>query len=133
MNNQIAFDRMVAHLAQMTEMCQTESQEMCLYRGPQNNKCAVGALIPDDLYDPAFDNLEFPFTASDLIDCFPAIATFFDGVTPKLLEDMQNIHDSPCNWQNPLTGEPTGFRGWESCLAVARKYELDSSALEGMI
>lgn len=30
----------------------------CAYRGPNGARCAIGALIPDDKYDPAMDRLD---------------------------------------------------------------------------
>ena len=27
----------------------------CVYRGPNNKRCAIGCLIPDEIYDPVWD------------------------------------------------------------------------------
>ena len=32
---------------------------LCLYRGPNGLKCYIGHLIPDELYDPLFENKSY--------------------------------------------------------------------------
>lgn len=52
---QEAFDKAVAGLrAQNYE--RSFAHGMCLYRAPGGNKCAVGHLIPDELYFPGLEN-----------------------------------------------------------------------------
>ncbi len=43
-------DRMVTHLCQQRSRC-VSYDNTCSYRGVDGAMCAVGALIPDDLYD----------------------------------------------------------------------------------
>ena len=45
---QEAFDTVVTHL--LTQNARADHAGVCLYRGPKDSKCAVGALIPDDRY-----------------------------------------------------------------------------------
>jgi hypothetical protein len=35
----------------------TQKNQPCLYRGPNGTKCAVGCLIPDELYDPVMESM----------------------------------------------------------------------------
>jgi hypothetical protein len=65
----------------------------CAYRGPENTMCAVGCLIPDNVYTSEFEGkearqLEFLFFDRDL----------------WLLENLQQIHDlyNPIEWQDKL-------------------------------
>jgi alpha-L-fucosidase len=54
MNAQEMFDRVAHHLAvqQVPSMMKKGNNEFCAYRGTNGTKCAIGALIPDDVYDP---------------------------------------------------------------------------------
>lgn len=67
----------------------------CKYRGPNGKKCAVGLLIPDELYDPRMDN---PGGASDVLTVatrYPKVAAVFpDGMTASDLKSVQEVHDS---------------------------------------
>lgn len=66
---------------------------VCLYRGdgtPESaTRCAVGCLIPDDLYDPAMESVD----ALDLIDTFGVLQGYFYGVDTGFLRAAQTLHD----------------------------------------
>lgn len=55
---QETFDTVVNHLLTQNERSESTdpSCPMCLYRGPNGLKCAIGCLIPDDLYQKDMDN-----------------------------------------------------------------------------
>jgi hypothetical protein len=45
------FDQALAHMRKQGKRSMAEeSGDMCLYRAPDGGKCAIGALIPDELY-----------------------------------------------------------------------------------
>lgn len=51
-----------------------ENGRSCLYRGLDGKKCAVGLFIPDELYNPAFENRSFfwiTMNAPDLLNFMP--------------------------------------------------------------
>ncbi len=56
MNAQQIFDTVVEHLAAQKVRCANEKGE-CLYRGPKGRKCAIGCLIPDEVYEPRMERL----------------------------------------------------------------------------
>lgn len=58
----------------------------CRYRGPNGLKCAVGCLIPDELYDPEMEGHGSTF----LVMNYPELG--FHGVS-RLLSHLQSIHD----------------------------------------
>ena len=61
MNLQEIFDKVATHLLTQNKKAQSpvvpgeQIKPKCLYRAPDGSKCAVGCLIPDDLYDPAIE------------------------------------------------------------------------------
>lgn len=91
MTPQEIFDTVCAHLAGMTAKSINESG-MCTYRGPNGSKCAVGALIPDDMYRPWMDedNPAINYMIRHVPQYFPAY--FADNVV--LLFALQNVHDA---------------------------------------
>ncbi len=54
MNRQEIFDTVAKHLLTQNRQSVTLICT-CLYRGPEGLKCAIGCLIPDELYKPAIE------------------------------------------------------------------------------
>jgi hypothetical protein len=54
MNAQEIFDKVVTHLRTQGKQAKNTSDD-CVYRRPNGLMCAVGCLIPDELYDPALE------------------------------------------------------------------------------
>ncbi len=63
------------------------SFDACLYRGPNGKKCAIGILIPDDKYDPEFENA----STSSVI---AAAGIVVDGLKNMDFYDIQRTHDN---------------------------------------
>lgn len=76
----------------------------CWYRSPSGKKCAVGCLIPDELYNPQVEStvvcglfdtgtqpLSYVVLSKMLLD------SGLDKGTWTLLSELQNIHDSKWN------------------------------------
>lgn len=58
MNNQEIFDTVLSHMRKQKVKSSDVKNEYfnnCLYRDSKGNKCAIGCLIPDELYDPKMD------------------------------------------------------------------------------
>lgn len=64
------------------------NRRRCLYRGPHGMKCAVGQMIPDDLYDPKMD--DDGDTCSGLRHILPKIGQMDNY---ELLAALQLAHD----------------------------------------
>lgn len=112
MNNQEMFDKVVVHLlTQNWKSTPTpyypesaDKDYTCSYRGHMNGgvqlKCAIGCLIPDEMYKSEMEG--FGFTS--LIDEFPIIRLFFANVDTRLGQALQNVHDiyEPYQWKTKL-------------------------------
>jgi hypothetical protein len=96
MNTQEAFTTIVTHLAKQAKKALSVgdgSASYCMYRSPEGLKCALGCLIPDDLYEPAMDS-GMGMQASLLLDRYPALKKVLSDVDVQMLGDMQFLHDS---------------------------------------
>ena len=69
------FDTVLAHLRKQGKRS-TYGNRGCAYRGTDNTKCAIGALLPDELYDPKMENRP----VDNLLVNFPEIAREEDSV-----------------------------------------------------
>lgn len=90
---QITFDTVVAGLRKQNARSVGENGG-CLFRSPSGNKCAVGMLVPDNLYNPLMDNPKSDVTVWDLDvmkehdrDLCSALMLVHDQ---KLIEDWEN-------------------------------------------
>ena len=92
MNNQEAFDIAVLHLLNQAHGCMSSSGRG-QYRGTRGGKSALGALIPDHLYSSSMEgkNVAQLLTAGGPV--FDALRAHWNGVSPRLLNDLQDLHD----------------------------------------
>lgn len=98
----------------------------CQYRTSEGLKCAIGCLIPDELYRP---NMETRGIYS-LLDSFPGVAERLDidmvnhshRTSCNLLADLQSVHDNINSWHDTLTMR-------QRLADVAQKFELDPAIL----
>lgn len=93
--------------------CMSVKYGGCKYRGDNGTKCAIGFLIPDEIYTP---RLEGYTNARDLIAklCYSELK----DVIYDLLDDLQTLHDS-------------GIKSWrEGLLDIALKYSCHDEVLK---
>lgn len=97
------------------------ASEGCLYRGPDSTSCAVGCLIPDDVYVSGMEGNALVNLISTYGDVLPShiIENKF------LLNDLQYLHDSWGNW-----GTSEGMR--TNLKSVAQTHKLDSNFLDNL-
>lgn len=99
MNAQEIFDTVTVHL--FTQGKRATENETCMYRTPEGLKCAVGVLIPDDLYHPSMDKASGNGTAiQELVrwNQFKFPEWFIDNLC--LLSQLQYVHDTKSNWDS---------------------------------
>jgi hypothetical protein len=96
MNNQEAFDIAVLHLLNQAQRC-ASSTGHSQYRGSRGCKNAVGALIPDHLYWNWMDGKTVPQLLVATGSGYERLREHFSGVAPRLLNELQDLHDRPGN------------------------------------
>jgi hypothetical protein len=122
MNNQQAFDTMVQHLRKQGQRSRERDSTTCAYRGADGLKCAVGALIPDEIYNEEIEGKSITRLLISERNTFPELSKLFEGVDEQLLDGMQNIHDysEPNQWEY-------NFK------SIAEDYNLNYTAPEGTV
>lgn len=113
--NQTAFDTVVAHLRLQKKRSAKPGTNVCMYRGPDGTKCAVGVLIPDDQYSPLFEGED--------MDHLKGAVPNLHKVSKHLLLRLQALHDTNLNWGK------SGFTGFEAAMKIATDFRLDASIL----
>jgi hypothetical protein len=108
MTPQEAFEKAAKHLIAQGEPAgqMVNGSWRCYYRSPDGLKCAIGALIPDELYSADMEcnsAYEIVHVFEDL--AFLRDANIFDedSVT-NLLDELQVLHDSTENWSDIRQG-----------------------------
>ena len=112
------FDLVAAHL--MTQGVVSEDQSgQCVYRSPDNLKCAIGCLIPDDAYDPKLEGREgnHPIVLRAL-----GFNTRVDHRI-ELLLTLQQVHDDQGRRSQP-DGHVPNFK--PGLIGVARDFNLST-------
>jgi hypothetical protein len=68
----------------------------CVYRGDtENHRCAVGCLLPNELYSPEMENLSI----DDVCTKFPKVEEHFGSENTPFLGSCQYWHDSRSKWE----------------------------------
>lgn len=103
MDRQSVYDRVKAHLLAQGEKAQTMHEKygkICAYRGMSGKKCAIGALIPDEMYVEAMEG-NAP-TAEPLRPLRAHLGV--EGNDEKFLIALQEVHDCspPHEWSTKL-------------------------------
>jgi hypothetical protein len=73
-----------------------EDGDFCAYRGHENTKCAIGHMIPDDLYDPKMEK----FPVDELLHKFNLENPTTNSIISELLLSLQHAHDSASAREN---------------------------------
>lgn len=98
MTNQEAFDRVwdwfVVRKGQKSTMVFDGGERGCAYRGADGARCAVGCLIPDELYNLSMEQTSITVLLMDPgYGSSPPLRAHFSGVSQSLLSEMQSAHD----------------------------------------
>jgi hypothetical protein len=92
MTPQEFFTKTVQHLRKQGHRA-LDADGRCAYRAPNGDMCAIGCLIPDELYDPQMEGLNVlrMLFFSPLAEKLQPV---FRGIPSKLLDRMQYVHDN---------------------------------------
>lgn len=105
--------------------CSGQSGNGCDYRGAEGTKCAVGHLIPDEVFTQDMDE---GITAWNLLDNFPELENFLLAAdrprneSELFLREMQTIHDN-----NDIEDWPESFK------RLAERLKLDASCVTNFV
>ena len=116
MNAQDIFDKVALHLLTQGEqsLATDVGGTICRYRGPRGLQCAVGCLIPNETYCPAFEGR----TISD-VDVAAALVGIDAVEHLALLEELQSVHD-----------HQTDCASWPDCLnELAERFKLSATVV----
>ena len=109
LTEQETFEKVVRHL--FTQGKRAVNREgLCMYRGPDGLKCAIGCLIPDYLYRPRMeDQVLHSVWASvpDLIQDY------------EFMNELQYLHDHEQNWTDDVVMQ-------NAAIQFAVSYNLDA-------
>ncbi|WP_322092780.1 hypothetical protein [Paraburkholderia bannensis] len=94
----------------------------CMYRAPNGKRCAIGWIIPDDLYSPEFEFKGVRDIAAGLAETdYGRDFAAFVGDHVAMLCDLQGLHDA-----YPVSDWPLRLR------LIAQKYELRETVIDRM-
>ena len=103
------FYKVEKHLLKQNE--QAKVRNRCKYRTSSGLSCAVGCLIPDEMYTNKIENMNVARLPLNIIK--PIVGVQRDKVEIKLelLENLQEIHDNilPIRWPTHLADIKTEF------------------------
>lgn len=108
LSNQEAFNIMVRHLRRQGSPCEVGFD--CAYRGGNERMCAVGAIIPNRMYDESFEGhnigalLDLHYSRdTDIIETpeLLELRYFLRHINVEMLTEMQYVHDNmaPEKWE----------------------------------
>lgn len=100
MTPQEIFNKVVTHL--FDQGGKSEHGGLCRYRDPYGNSCAVGCLIPDEIYDPGIEGAglrgltERRFHSERQLKLVKVLerSGIAEPTLRKLLERLQSVHDN---------------------------------------
>lgn len=122
MNKQEIFDTVARHIFKQGVPGGYTNEEnffCCQYRGEEGTSCAVGCLIPDEVYVPYMEGND----AESLIE------NYYDDLPPwmhlnrGLLGSLQNVHDFLPAWRNTSCMQSRLYE-------IVREYGLDAAVLD---
>lgn len=114
MNKQEIFDKVYSALINQGEP--SVNGGVCAYRGANGTKCAIGHMIPDDLYDPEFEGKTIHGMYNATLESIFQV----DNINPYLtfLSDLQRAHDITLNYH--------GLEAWKRQMRlIAESYDLE--------
>jgi len=109
MTEQEVFDTVVVHLRSMKKQS-LDANGACVYRSPSGAKCAIGSIIPDELYSPSMEGRP----VNNLYRDYPHLP---HSEHLDLLDRLQETHDAATFWVDDV-GLGTDGEGYLALIAA---------------
>lgn len=107
MDRQRVFNLVCNHLLSQKKVSERLGTAQCSYRGEAGTRCAIGCLIPDELYTEAMEGLMV--SHPNIISALSSAGVLTEQDTNRIstlqfLQKLQGIHDSihPERWESKL-------------------------------
>jgi len=80
----------------------SKNSSSCMYRGPNGLKCAIGMLIPDELYEEGFEGKSA--SSSGVIKALVEAGVPYTVGYKDFLDNLQDVHDDhqTGDWEREL-------------------------------
>lgn len=112
--------------------------ESCRYRAPNGNKCAIGCLIPNELYEPIYEGRSAEiFLGTEYLDSglkdskkLKILREQFKDNEAGFLMELQAAHDDIEEFKNNPIKWATALK--DNLRGVASSYGLDASVLDNL-
>lgn len=130
MKPQEIFEFVITHLANQGSQSNFEYSPLkCAYRGSNNKRCAVGCLLPNDVYQPGMEGR----AVENLIESSKVFPNFHIWLEKNawflenrgLLMKLQFFHDSYLPWQSVANFKL-------SVSELANKYQLSTDFINNL-
>lgn len=119
MTHQEIYDQVAKHLLtqKRASRAMVNGRFLCMYRGDNGDRCAIGCLISDESYSPKME--QAGFLEPELFGALESAGVELYGLTIQLLDKLRDTHDNwpPNQWKERLE-------------RVAYQYGLNSKVLE---
>jgi hypothetical protein len=118
-SEQEVFDLAVTHLrtqGRRSIVTALSGRDHCAYRGSDGLKCAIGVMIPDELYSPDMEGASLALSL--IVDTLPPAV---QKMSMEYLHALQMCHDAPRAWR-PRGG--FSAHGEKLLRRVAHRYQL---------
>ena len=124
---QQVFDTVARHL--LLQKGRAYDEGACQYRDKQGRKCAIGCLIPDEMYLPDMEGMG----VLSLLDHFSQVKDLFDDtlirpyfVGAGLLTALQTVHDGRSFWSD----NKFNSHGVAELRLLAKEHALSTTVLD---
>ena len=96
---QAIFDTVAVHLLTQNKPSVSKMSNKCMYRSDEGLKCAIGCLIPDEKYSPAFEGRTISGHGATTM-----LPDVYKNADLNFLTELQHLHDCriPSSWKKEL-------------------------------
>lgn len=97
LTSQKIFDIVAGHLIEQGQRSLSKDEHICAYRGDEGLMCAVGVLIPDELYKSEMEGKAI----LELTGLNWTFGLDYLAEHRALVQRLQTVHDMPHTWATP--------------------------------